>query len=328
MSITGQRPDHNRRPTRAFLCGILVAAVLAGAVVIDHFGLVGPGRFLIINSDDAGMYQSVNRATIEAMERGLVSSTSIMVPCEAFEEFAQYARTHPERDYGIHLTLNCEVPRFRWGPVMPRNKVPTLVDQDGMLWADQWQTAKHANIGEVEAELRAQIERALSFGIPISHLDHHKFVLFTRSDFIRLYVRLGIEYRLPIRYGESLPEVDDLDRSVPGLVEAYQTGLEELHRHGLPVLTTFDSVNFLREPSEKREYFLNRLAHLPPGVTEFVIHCAARAEDSKMPRFIERREADARIFQSDEMLQSLRRHGVGLVTWNDFTLMSTRKRPR
>src|SRR6202522_1308774 len=166
-------------------------------------------RLLGIHADDLGMNHSVNRAIFEALENRWVTSASILVPCPWFPEVVKWAKEHPDADVGIHQDLNSEWTGFRWGPVSSKDKVPSLLDPDGYLPLDTPAVTQNAKLLEVEIELRAQIDRARSAGIHLTHLDTHMGALFGSTDLYKLYQKMGYTYGVPIleaRSGTHAPQ--------------------------------------------------------------------------------------------------------------------------
>src|SRR5260221_9462247 len=194
----------NRKRISVLLLVYLAGALLdaraqdVGKSLSEKLGFPRDAKLLIIHADDLGMTHSVNEATIKALDTGLVNSASIMVPCPWFPEIADYAKSHPDLDFGLHLTLTSERVYYRWGPVASRDKVPSLVDENGYFHHD-WLPDTRIDPNDVETELRAQIARARSMGVKPTHLDSHQNRLFqTNKDLFAVILRVAHENNLPI----------------------------------------------------------------------------------------------------------------------------------
>ena len=295
---------------RAVIPLLPLAAVISPAESADK-------RYLIIHADDSGMSHSANIGTIRSMEKGIVSSTSMMVPCPWFTEFAEYCRNNPDRDYGIHLTLTSEWKHYRWGPVLPRSQVPSLVDEDGYLWHTAQQVGQHAKVEEVELELRAQIERAKKFGVPISHLDTHMGSLGSRADLTDLYVRIGIEYDIPVFLIRN--PIPQMAEHYPGMAERGEALIKQLESARLPV------VDYLAPPADGRSYeeFRNScmdvLRDLRSGFTQIIIHCGIANEELRgITANAFRRDFEHRLFMDPKVVALVKELDIEVITWKQL----------
>lgn len=279
-------------------------------------------RYVIIHADDAGMSHSVNRATIAAMEQGIVSSASIMVPCPWFKEIAAYAKTHPDKDFGVHLTLNSEWDNYRWGPVASRDKVPSLVDQQGYLWDNVAQVAENAQLAEVEVELRAQVQRALDFGVPVTHVDTHMGALVSRPDLIEAYVNVGIHFNVPVFFLRSLSgEVTD-----ERIIARGRQLLQRLDDHKLPVLDYMTQLYTKGSFEEKRTQYAGAIADSKPGIQYMILHCGYDDEELQAITASSKvRDTDRRVATDPEFIESVKKSGVEVVSWRQVREMTEKR---
>jgi chitin disaccharide deacetylase len=152
-------------------------------------------RRLIVNADDFARAPGVSRGILQAHERGIVTSTSVMVNQPKLEEQLLLTKAHPRLGLGLHLVFTA------WRPVRPPAELEGLVDSQGRF-LDQhtlWARAEQVPLGSLRRELEAQVERfaALSGRLP-DHLDCHHFV-HLYPPFFQVYCELAAYHRLPVR---------------------------------------------------------------------------------------------------------------------------------
>ncbi|MDP9464131.1 MAG: ChbG/HpnK family deacetylase [Actinomycetota bacterium] len=157
---------------------------------------------VVLHQDDVGMCHGANTAFVELSRFGTITSGSVMVPCPWFLEVAEVAAADAllgDRglDLGVHLTLTAEKQHYKWGPLTRPTAAAGLTDANGYFFSDVSSVRRNAHPDAVEAEFRAQIERALAVGIDVTHLDAHMGAALA-PEFCDAYIRAGVDFRLPM----------------------------------------------------------------------------------------------------------------------------------
>ncbi len=212
-------------------------------------------RLLIINADDFGMCQAVNKAIIGTLKAGVVQSTTLMVPCPWALPAIQFLVNHPEIPFGVHLTVISDWVDCRWGPITSREKTPTLVNKIGYFYNFEQmpEFLAQVKLDQLEMEFRAQIEVVLAAGLKPTHLDWHSLRLSGREDISALMLKLAREYGLALR--------------VIG-----QSWIEKVQSQGLPT-NDYDFLDsYLLDPATKAAHYVELLRELPIGLSEWAVH--------------------------------------------------------
>src|SRR5215831_3682614 len=278
--------------------------------LLERLGYPADQKLLIVHGDDLGVAHSVNRATIQALESGGISSASIMIPCPWLPEIAAYARAHPQADLGLHLTLTSEWKLLRWAPVLGRERVPTLVDNDGYLYPSESQAAAHMDVREAEREIRAQIARARAFGIEPTHLDSHMGTLYQNRPLFEVLMRVAHENKLPVRLSkEWFSRVHPFMPSVLGPDDI--------------VANQIISIEANVNAADWSKYYTEEIKKLQPGLTVMIVHLAYDDEEMKgvtaeHPNWgAAWRQRDFDFVTSEAFRRVLQENHVKLITWRE-----------
>ncbi len=278
----------------------------------EQLGYSKETKLLIVHADDLGLCHSVNEASIQAFDHGIVQSGSIMVACPWFSEIADYAKHHPQMDLGIHLTLTSEWNRYKWGSVSQTADVSTLLNDQGFFYPSNAEVIADIRPIEVEKEMRAQIDRALDFGIQPSHLDSHMGTLFESADLMDIYLQLSRDYKIPV----FLPR-ESIEQSSPDLFASLQ-------RDGVLMIDRFLMANSNVSVDGWMEFYSDLIKHLKPGVTQMIIHpgfdnAELRAISNDHPDYgAAWRQRDVDVFTSDVVKHLIEENDNHLITWREI----------
>lgn len=287
------------RDVQRVACGVRASdSVRRMASLASRLGRRDDERLVIISCDDLGSCHAATVGVYRAMREGMATCASIMVPAP----WARYAALDAAgADIGVHLTLNAEHPNYRWGPI---THAPSLLSGEGGFPRSIDDLWEHADADEVLRECRAQIERALAWGIDVTHLAPHLSAITLRPEFFDVYLELAVEFRLPIRLPSTIPaEVAGFDFR--------RLAAEE----GLVFPDHFD--HDWRAGS--RERLMAAIETLAPGVTEIHVQPSidtpeVRAIGAVAEGWID----DLALVTSDEVRVALERAGAVMIGYREL----------
>jgi chitin disaccharide deacetylase len=296
---------------RATLIVLIFALALSAQTktVAERLGYPADAKLVILHADDLAVAHSEDAASFDALDRHAVSSASIMVPCPWLTEVADYAKSHPDADLGLHLTLNSEWKTYRWGSVASADTVTSLLNPAGTFYSTVADTVSHAKPDQAELELRAQLERALAVGIHPTHLDSHMGTLFASAGLFAAYVKVAHEYHLPF----LVVKVTDERARLLSLLS--------------PSDVVFDQVIVAPatlQPADRKSFYLNSLKEIKPGLTYFIVHLAYDDVESRAmmgqnePFGAAWRQADFDVITSPEFQQAVKDNHVTVIRWRDL----------
>jgi predicted glycoside hydrolase/deacetylase ChbG (UPF0249 family) len=240
---------------------------------LTRLGFSPYDRVVIVHADDIGMCHAANVALERLWPHGLLTSCAAMVPCPWFAEAAEYARSTPGMDMGVHITLTSEWRTYRWAPLSTRDPASGLLDDEGYMWPSVEQLVAHAQPQAVAAEMRAQLAAALRAGIDVTHIDAHMGAAL-EPPFIEIYLEVAAEFGLPPFLPHLKPEEIDALEADEQRKELFRRILSRREADRQPQIDHFLSTwSNIPEPNVLQGHRA-LFGVLKPGITHLICHPA------------------------------------------------------
>jgi len=320
-----------RNTILGFLLMVFPSTTFAQRTYAEKLGFPKDVKVLILHVDDAGMSWDANEGAMNALTKGVATSVSVMMPCPWVPGFVHFLKTHPNTDAGLHLTLTAEWKEYRWGPLTGKVNAPGLTDSEGALWPSVADVVQHATADEVEAEIRAQLDRARTMGFEPTHLDSHMGTLFATPDFMQRYIKVGIENKIPVMMpGGHITMISKQLNAPAALIDQLQQVGQLLWNSGLPVLDDLHNVSYDWQYPQGNDVsdatlqkfatsnYIETIAALKPGLTMVIMHCTS---PSSMFGHISdsgrKRKGDMLAMMDPALKKYLEKEGIILTTWRE-----------
>lgn len=276
-------------------------------------------RYIIINADDFGITRTTNQAIFTLLQKNVVTSASLMVPCAHAHPAVRLCKSINKPSIGIHLTLT-SVESHNLKPVFRGEHLRTLTTEEGFFPHDISEVEKKADPEEVRMELEAQITAAISFGLDPTHLDSHAGSIMGLNfdrDFLEIAFDLCEKFRLPFNLPQRIieqPFFNDRQK------QRFAQRIESAKRRGILLIHDLYSLPYQLQAGEdyddiKRE-FLKQLQLLGPGITQIVAHPSlVTPEIQALTPHYKIREFEFRLFSDPEVVKLMNKEGLELISW-------------
>jgi len=307
--------------SRVAIGAVLFAGFSANAqnqTYAEKLGWPEGTRAVILHIDDAGMSWDSNLGTRRAMTEGVATSCSVMMPCPWVPDIVRWIKENPEIDAGLHLTLNAEWGKYRWGPVAGKPAVPGLVDKEGAMWSSTQQTVMNASADEIETEVRAQIDRARTMGFEPTHLDTHMGTILATDAFTERYLKIGMETGIPVMLPVGHNFYAKKQYGERAGAQAQMMG-QILWNAGLPVLDDLHNTSYGWKTTDKTDQYIEVIKGTKPGVTMIIMHCTDPTEIfTEISSSSTTREGDLNAMLDPRLRKAIQDEGIVLTTWREL----------